>query len=306
MSDCRMSNAESVRDILTWLNQHEFHRPLASSAAEETENPFYIAGDAVHATFANLQMATLFQPIVRGSSVIAHEALLTLATENTPFRPWQADDLPGKRPGSDDAQEIVYFDRLARTLHTLNFLTQDVSGDLHLNVDAHHLLAVTGNHGQVFEQIIRQCGLSPERFVLEIPEHAIRDKDHLHEAIAAWQSRHYRIAIDGFGRQHAQLARVLGLRPDIVKIDRNFWQPQLVTVAGQSKLSAILERIIDRGIAVIFTGVDTETLPAAIAPLVAAQGNRFGSAEPECHRTRSVSTGSYSNEGDRQRLVRRA
>jgi EAL domain-containing protein (putative c-di-GMP-specific phosphodiesterase class I) len=138
--------------------------------------------------------------------------------------------------------------------------------------------------------------------VLEIPEHAIRDKDRLREAIEAWQSRRYRIAIDGFGHQHAQLARVIGLRPDVLKIDRQFWRHQLATASGQKKLSDVLERIGDRGIAVILTGVDNETLPAAIAPLVAAQGDRFGAPQPECLTHIANASGSYRDDGNRQRL----
>jgi EAL domain-containing protein (putative c-di-GMP-specific phosphodiesterase class I) len=187
-----------------------------------------------------------------------------------------------------DAQDIVYFDRLVRTLHALNFLTQDAAGDLHLNVDAQHLLAVSANHGQVFEQILRQCGLLPERIVLEIPEHAIRDKDRLREAVAAWQSRRYRIAIDGFGRDHAQLTQVLALRPDVLKIDGSFWLRQLRTVAARQKLLDTLDRISDRGIAVILDGCDDAATHEVIAlsgiPLsVAVQGNRSGAPQPWCH-----------------------
>ncbi|MET0377571.1 MAG: EAL domain-containing protein [Spongiibacteraceae bacterium] len=287
-----MSNAESVRDLVGWLNQREFQRapvPETSSGAGDTfEHPLHIADNAVHSTYAGLQLGTLFQPIVRGTTVIAHEALLTIGATPVNTAQWRQHGNGDAAGTPQDAQEIIYFDRLTRTLHTLNFLAQDARGDLHLNVDAHHLLAVTANHGHVFEQIIRQCGLHPERIVLEIPEHSIRDKDRLHEAIAAWQSRRYRIAIDGFGQQHAQLARVLALRPDVLKIDGNFWQKQLGAPASRQKLRETLDRIAERGIAVILNGVDTaaaqESLVLSGIPLaIATQGDRVGIPQPWCH-----------------------
>lgn len=276
-----MSNAESLRDLVGWLNQREFRRVLADSTSDPFEHPLHIDDNAVRSTYAGRQLGTLFQPIVRGTTVIAHEALLTIDAI-------AVDTSLQESANRADAAEIIYFDRLVRTLHTLNFLAQDADGDLHLNVDAHHLLAVTANHGHVFEQIIRQCGLHPERIVLEIPEHSIRDKDRLHEAIAAWQSRRYRIAIDGFGQQHAQLARVLALRPDVLKIDGGFWQKQLGAPTSRQKLRGTLDRIADRGIAVILDGVDTEIARESIAlagiPLaIATQGTWIGAPQSWCH-----------------------
>lgn len=272
-----MSNAESLRDLLGWLNQREFFR-----ATDAFDYPLHIDSDVVCAAYAGLQLGSLFQPIARGITVIAHKALLTI--DSIAVNTAQGS---GRADAPQDAAEIIYFDRLVRTLHTLNFLAQDTDGDLHLNVDAHHLLAVTANHGLVFEQILRQCGLQPERIVLEIPEHSIRDKDRLHDAIAGWQSRRYRIAIDGFGQQHAQLARVLALRPDVLKIDGNFWQRQLSAPASRQKLRETLDRITDRGIAIILDSVDSAAARDAISlagiPLVIAlQGDWVGTSQQRC------------------------
>lgn len=271
-----MSNAESVRELLTWLNRSEFAR---SPATAEGDTPLFIDGNAVHASYAGLRLDSLFVPIVKGSRVIAHEATLAIASP-------QFDAAHLLEAGcSDDAEETTYFDRLARTLHTLNFLAQNAEGDLHLNVGAKHILAVAANHGQVFEQIIRQCGLSPERIVLEIPEHAIRDQGRLRDAIAAWQSRRYRIAIDDFGKKHAQLARVLALRPDVLKVERNFWLRLQHDVAARQKWQTLLDSTYERGVAVIVTGVDSAALHNLIrtqSTQFAVQGDWYGAAQPLC------------------------
>lgn len=67
---------------------------------------------------------------------VAHEALLRARDENkrliSPASAFMFADSP---------KEAVYFDRLCRMVHTLNFFNQSgAKGDLYLNVSGRHLL----------------------------------------------------------------------------------------------------------------------------------------------------------------------
>lgn len=255
-----MSSAEAVGGIISYLNQREFE-PEKSGPDAYHDRPLYSIEQRIHADYAGLRLSSLFQPIVHIVEEVplisAYEALLAAHTVNGlaplghALTPQSVFSLPNGN------REIIALDRLARTLHALNFLVQENSADLHLNVDPHHLVAVTADHGRAFEQILRQCGLDPSSIVLEVPEHNIRDKACLRAAIASWQSRGYRIAVESFGREHLQLQRVLELQPDVIKFDR-----QLLYAAAQNRqdrevLSKLAAKALAAGIRIIATGIET-------------------------------------------------
>jgi EAL domain-containing protein (putative c-di-GMP-specific phosphodiesterase class I) len=253
-----MSSAEAVGDIITYLNRREFG--TASTSSDAQDRPLYNAGQRIHADYAGLRLDSLFQPIVHAgqdtSSIGGYEALLAAQTSAGPtplgpaLSPQSIFALPHNR------EEIIALDRLARTLHALNFLVQGCNTDLHLNVDPHHLVAVTADHGQVFEQILRQCGLDPTAIILEVPEHCIRDKIRLRSAIASWQSRGYRIAIDNFN-QPRQLQRVLGLEPDFIKLGHGLLQGAAQNARQRETLDQLVSRTRAAGVDIIATGIET-------------------------------------------------
>src|SRR5690606_12878387 len=120
-----------------------------------------------------------------------------------------------------DADEVVYLDRLCRTLHALNFLLQAGENDgwLALNVHPRHLTGVLSEHGLVFESILQQCGLSPRRVVLEIGITALLQVPHLPMAVQNYRRRGYRIAVDNVPVEQPPLPLLLKLQPDFIKLD---------------------------------------------------------------------------------------
>lgn len=254
-----MSSAEAVGDIITYLNRREFGAATSPLNAAH-DRPLYSADQRIHADYAGLRLDSLFQPIVHieheMASIGGYEALLAARTINglVPLGPALSPQsifaLPHNR------EETIALDRLTRTLHALNFLVQGCNADLHLNVDPHHLVAVTADHGQVFEQILRQCGLDPTAIILEVPEHCIRDKVRLRAAIASWQSRGYRIAIDNFN-QPQQLQRVLGLGPDFIKLERGLLQGASHNARQRDGFERLVAGVQAAGTGVIGTGIET-------------------------------------------------
>jgi EAL domain-containing protein (putative c-di-GMP-specific phosphodiesterase class I) len=308
-----MNNAEAVGDIIGYLNRRDF-----SSGEQHHDRPFYIADGCIHANYAGFRLSSQFQPIVQQQSgqqqsvrqqnaqrqidadttTIAYEALLAVRTARglTPF----GDALSPQRIFSlpDRDGEITLLDRLTRTLHALNFLIQGVPAHLYLNVHTDHLLAVDTDHGRVFEHILRQCGLEPSAIVLEISEHSIRDKDRLRDAIVNWQSRGYRIAVDNFGRGHTQLARVLALPIDILKIDRSLLLAAQQSRRGANALARIVSISRARGAQVIATAIETTAQQQVIEQtgIDCAQGFLFGRPAPHCQAPLSTSAAIRANE----------
>lgn len=178
--------------------------------------------------YDGLQLRSVFQPVLLASTMkpFAFEALLRASNEQgLAIPPHRAFSLPKK------SKEIVFFDRLCRTIHAVNFALQAEPGNvLFLNVDGQHLLHVDGGaHGDAFETLLGYCGLSPRQVVLEILESRINDLGRLMEAIASYQSRGFRIAIDDFGCQHSNFDRLWQLTPDFVKLDRSFMVQSMVS-----------------------------------------------------------------------------
>lgn len=181
------------------------------------EDAFAIAPAGVVAQDGDLLLRSVFQPLfgVRGNRVIGHEALLR--AEASDGNALTAADLFLR---SASPEKLIYLDRLCRTLHALNYLqlTRDGTGTLFLNIEARHVRAVTSGHGLVFEAILKRCGLSPDNIFFELRAGDISDPASLADALAAYRSRGYRIAIDQAGPD-ISAALLNALRPELVKFD---------------------------------------------------------------------------------------
>ncbi|MBW7901723.1 MAG: EAL domain-containing protein [Rhodocyclaceae bacterium] len=201
----------------------------------------------LHSAFQALHAADTLRPA-------AHEALLRARDEhNRAISPAEA----FARPGTPD--EVVYFDRLCRTLHALNFVNLGGGdGTLYLNVSGRHLLSIgEGGHGRTFEALLAHCGLTPGQIVLEILESGVDDLKHLQSAIAAYRQRGYRVAIDDFGCQNSNFDRLWRLEPDIVKIDRSLIVQATDDARARKILPKLVDIIHDLGARAVCEGIET-------------------------------------------------
>lgn len=148
-----------------------------------------------------------------------------------------------------DRREDVYLDRLIRTLHALNYLSViDPSrpgaeqarerGRLVLPVHRRHLLGVSAHHGLAFEEILRACGLAPERIVLELDVTGV-PLAHLLLAVENYRSRGYGIAL-AYRAGLLEQGLLDGVRPDLLRLPgetpaqrRIELQAQVYTWGGQ-------------------------------------------------------------------------
>jgi EAL domain-containing protein (putative c-di-GMP-specific phosphodiesterase class I) len=196
---------------------HYFNKRNRLVRGGEDEGFRFVDGQ-VRMHFGGRVFGTRFQPIVEraGSQPAGHEAHLNVLGASA--SPAQTVFLEAR----DDA-ELVHLDRMARTLHALNFLLEreQHGGFLALNVHPQLIRAVRDHHGHVFETVLARCGLTSDRVMLELSDDGFEPVAPLATAIAEYRERGYRVAIDNFGRHTSDLERLEQLAPDVVKLDRS-------------------------------------------------------------------------------------
>lgn len=222
-----------LTDLVRTLNQSKPALP-AHYSRSGLDQPFVAADGRVFLHYANIRLESQFLPIVETASgkLYGHAASLQAfgLSNRIQLLPESVFVLP------TDNEEFVYLDRLVRTLHALNYLTQPKCGNLLLKVHARHILSVASQHGLAFEEILKPCGLLPAQITLEIDLNGIADAEHLIRAVHSYRSRGYGIAIGQFGRKKLDFGLLGELQPDIVKLDRSL-------LASQRPIDRIIETI---------------------------------------------------------------
>jgi len=232
-----------------------YFRRAGTSPAEPSYELRRDAG-RTSAHYQGMHLASVFQPLFEASSLRAgaHEALLRVHDgAGRALSPASAFAVPV------NAAEVVFFDRLCRIVHALNFVAQaDPAAELFLNLSGRHLLSLAnGAYGETFERLLAMCGLTPERIVLEVLEARVDDIGHLNEAVEAYRKRGYRVAIDDFGCEHSNFDRLWRLTPDIVKLDRSLIVQGTTNPRARRILPKLVEIIHDLGARVVCEGIET-------------------------------------------------
>lgn len=206
--------------------------------------------------FLGLYLRSAFQPIhstVLGKP-LGYEALLRPSIgPSDPLTPAFAFGF------ADNQGRLVKFDRVARTLHALNFLRlPDSKGLLFLNVHPKLLVSVNA-HGQVFERILHAHSVPTHQVVIEILESAIDAEKQLSEAIGNYRDRGYHIAVDDFGSKHSNLDRLWKLSPDYIKLDLSIIHEAEHNPKVRRMLPKLIEVIQELGARAVIEGIENET-----------------------------------------------
>ena len=228
-----------------------------------------------------LQLTSHYQPLLdRQLRVQAYEALLRV--QDPQGRHIAPDQFFA---ALDDSHNVVGVDRLCRVIHTVNFLTQQPQQQaLYLNVNGRHLLGIaSGRHGATFEALLAYCGLAPQQVVLEIIESSVDDLALLQQAILAYKSKGFRIAIDDFGARHSNFDRLWALEPDIVKLDRSLTAQAVHNPRAAKVLPVLVKLIQDLGAQVVCEGIETVAQQALALEAGAdlLQGYLYGQPSPK-------------------------
>lgn len=238
-----------LTDFVRYLNAQ---LPISAFATRST-SPFVSEGGRVFVYFGDLRLDSGFSPIVDTASgaVCGHAAQLQ-ATKRDRSQPLDAESV-FRLP--NDNEELVFLDRLVRTLHTLNYLTHGgrrEGGLLLLKVHPRHVASVADDHGMAFEEILRACGLFPKQITLELEIDGIDDTAHLARAISNYQRRGYSIALSRLGTTEIDSALVQRSRPAYVKFDRR-------RLVSDQPIKGMIDALHELGARAILEGFDTAT-----------------------------------------------
>lgn len=188
-----------------------------------TGRPLYRDGsDQVAGQFYACHLSSVFQPIEQigdGCSGIPAQLLGHAASvrchNGEKLSPWNLFS-----QAADDG-ELVSLDRLARTVHAINyFVRADANWRLFLSVDTRLVDSVPGEHGKTFERVLRSFGVATPRVVIMLPEELNARPALLAAALVNYRLRGYRVAVrlrvqsDG----DALLQVFANIRPDIVML----------------------------------------------------------------------------------------
>lgn len=236
-------------------------------------------GNDLFSKFIGLAVGSAFQPVFRAghrAQPLGFEALLRPAIGPDPVNPEFAFGF------ADTQGKLVKLDRVARTLHTLNYLAlpQD-RGLLFLNV--HPRLVVSVNaHGKVFERVLHHHSVPTHQVVIEVLESVIDIDRQLAEAIGNYHDRGYKIAIDNFGRKHTNLDRLWKVSADFIKLDAGIIREAAVNPKARRILPGLIKIIAETGAEDVVQGIETrEQLQIALdAGARNLQGYYLGRPQP--------------------------
>ncbi|PKM10793.1 MAG: hypothetical protein CVV13_11660 [Gammaproteobacteria bacterium HGW-Gammaproteobacteria-3] len=204
---------EYFNDRLEWEHHSNFR-------------PFFLKEGVVHGLFGPIRIGTDLVALrkVSNPSVIAgFSARLGVTTTEIPHLQKheleQVLSLPARQSINPDS--IVDFDRLARTVHMLNFLPFAHEQEfLQLEVDPRHILGVKKDHGAYFQEVILKCGLEPKNIVITLGINSVYAPyyDTLLEGLENYRRRGYRIALkfDYQALDGSAMALVSRLAPDFI------------------------------------------------------------------------------------------
>ncbi|ENO86076.1 EAL domain-containing protein [Thauera linaloolentis] len=195
------------------------------------------------------ELSSVFQPIVPPASggIFGYEAYLRiLGSGERSLSPWTLFS------ANADEGRLVALDRLARTVHALNFLSS-VEGDslLFLNVHGRLLAAVGGDHGAAFRKVVDALGLPPERIVIETPLEASSQPELLGFVLRNYRNNGFQVAINVDSPMQWQALSSL-VPAQFVKIDsaRLFlaedWRARLAWLVGLRERANIVVTRLER------------------------------------------------------------
>jgi len=132
---------------------------------------------------------------VKKPVLIAKDSLLLISDKAGKSIPQQLLYLQAWNSG-----DIIFLDRLLRTLHSLHHVNQAIDGlpqePLILDVHSRHLTSVPYGHGLVFESLLKSLGLSPEQMILRLNLPTAADRNSFAKAAENFRRRGYRLLLE--------------------------------------------------------------------------------------------------------------
>lgn len=197
-----------------------------------------------------------FQPVVdlSHSRIYGHESLIRGPVDTALHYP-DALFAEARRQGLHPQLELASFRAGAQ-----GFQENDAAGKLFLNLSGSALIHYWTLWGDDMPlRLLKDCALEPSSIIVELTEQD-RLSDHLDElgnAFACLRERGMRIALDDYGVGNSNLRLWSEMQPDLVKIDRYFFNGIGQSDRKQSMVRAILKVAQHLGTAIVAEGIET-------------------------------------------------
>lgn len=198
---------------------------------------------------------THFQPIVATTSrqVVGYEALSRgRSRSGSVIPPYQLFSY------AQQTDSIFYLDRLCREASIRNAASRDLQGRLFVNFlpnaiyDPRQCLKTT-------LAIADASGFDPRRIVFEVTEsEQIIDFSHLKDIFRYYRSHGFQVALDDVGSGYAGLNTLVGLVPDVIKLDRELIKDIDREPFKRSIANGLIQASRNEGIEVVAEGVETQ------------------------------------------------
>lgn len=187
--------------------------------------PFILENGVVSGLFGPIKIDSQFNVLrktAKPTVVYGQAAQISVSTRKIQYLyPNEIENLLLNPPdGSANFESFINFDRLARTVHMLNYLTQ--KGLLLLEVDPRHILSVKRDHGAYFQDVIYRCGLETDTIAIMVSVHYRYAPyyQELFNGLQNYRQRGYRIGLkfEHLHPDNKELELITTIEPDYVSI----------------------------------------------------------------------------------------
>ena len=184
-------------DLVEYFNNRFEHEHQANY------RPLIIENNQIIGLFGQLRIGSIFSSLRNSANpetVNGHAVKIKVsACESPHLHSYEIENL-ALNSGENyiHFESVINFDRLARTVHALNYLSlAQHDKQLFLEVDPRHILGIKKDHGAYFETVIEQCGLTTQNtvIVLAITSNYVRYSDALIRGLSNYRRRGYQIAL---------------------------------------------------------------------------------------------------------------
>lgn len=213
---------------LSHLVQH-FNSVLAQQQDVVRQLPktyFYSRDGQFFARFGSQDFGNHFLPIKHSAdkSIVGYESQL-----------WVRTALGNQIPVEDvfnalsNLDEVVFLDRITRTLQALNFSLLPDRHDvlLSLGIQSRHILGVPSGHGRTFDALLNDCGLASAKVLLHTPIPAPENFAHFRRALFSYSAFSYQVGIQIGSQQDWDHYNEWNVSADYLMVQADTIIPQL-------------------------------------------------------------------------------
>jgi EAL domain-containing protein (putative c-di-GMP-specific phosphodiesterase class I) len=148
---------------------------------------------------------------------------------------------------------------LTRNLHVLNStLRIGETASLFLNFDPSVFIdrVISDAALRDLKLVLHESGIDHNRIVCELTEHKSGSDETLFDFVRALKANGFKIALDDYGADESDYARVKALQPQIIKFDGGWISRLMESQAGSALLKAMVSTFRDMGIKSLFEGLE--------------------------------------------------